>query len=329
MFLTCKIGHSDMLWTPETNMTNITSDLLKTHPKDYAAQIHRIHAHLALGRLDEVNAALLLISPKRGQLSSTALRLGHIPSVRPLPSVKEVKPFSAREAPSVVRPTLCKAFALPLLKSIAAVSPGLAVHIHVVGNDPGTVKVLQRVNLAISITTEDPASYIAATGIVPQQYFGAVRLIRFTELMERSGATLVLMDVDALAKNDCRRLFKIPGDLAMRVRAGRLEIHNQFSACMIKATPAALPYLRAVSRIMGESISNPWWGVDQFALLSAYLALKPISTLIGPKEADIGDYTRDSIIWFTAGTAKRGLASGWPVSDQDPVRYRYSKWFRA
>jgi hypothetical protein len=310
---------------------NVTRDMLKANPGDYLVQINRIVAHLITGRIEEGNAALAAFSEPRTKIPYGKMRFGHIPAADvKLPAVKEIKPLTAKEAMFLsCDPVYAKTFVMPLLKSIAAVSPGLAVHIHMVGNDHMLLPAMQRMNLDISITAEDPDSFIAAAKMKGQHYYGAIRLIRFAEIMERSGSTLCMIDVDALAKNDVRKLFQVPGDLAMRVRAGRLELYNQFSACMVKATPAALPYLRAVSAIMADSMSQPWWGADQFALMSAYLALKPELSFMGPKEADIAAADPDSVIWFTAGTAKRGILLGWPVSDQDPARSRYQQMFRA
>jgi hypothetical protein len=192
------------------------------------------------------------------------------------------------------------AFCAPLLSSILANSPRTRLHIHLMdANAPKIAEVLARSPLDISITHED-------TGGGGRDYYGAVRLIRFAEALEENAGQLWMADVDSLVMGDVGQLFAIEAPAALRVRPGRLEPWNQFSACLVMGTKASLPYYRAVANIIRGSLDRLWWGMDQYALFSAWTALKPEIQLLGPDVAAV-EADKPGLFWFTAGGQKATL----------------------
>ena len=212
-------------------------------------------------------------------------------------------------------------FGVPLLRSMADHGPGSPVHIHVMYHSD---KILREVmglgmNLRLSASYEDISPFVSAHPMERMQYYGAVRFIRFAEALEVNQDQLWICDVDSLFVSDPRRLFEIPGDVAIRVRPGRIPPWHQFSACLVKGTPASRSYFRSVAGILKATLTKGMWGFDQYALFSAWIAHKPNLTLLGPREIDIGDYDRSSLMWFTAGNKKKLL-----LVDQGP----YPELFR-
>jgi len=206
---------------------------------------------------------------------------------------------------------------IPLLVSLSLHSNETPVHIHFFGSNPaGVAAVLSRIGLKSSLTHEDPRPYIERTRIEPLGYYGAARLVRFEEAISQTTSPLWMADVDALSTSP---LPKTTNPLALRVRPGRVEPWNQFSACLIKGSRASLPYFRRVSAILKADLPHAWWGMDQQALYSAWLALKPEIQLIGP---DLASVVEDvpGVLWFTAGLSKTRL-----TTDDTP----YARLFRA
>lgn len=64
-------------------------------------------------------------------------------------------------------------------------------------------------------------------------------------------------------------------------------------------------------------LANPFWGLDQYALFRAYLAIQPSLALFGPEVADVEGVS--GLFSFTAGKSKATLAD-----DDTP----YAKLFR-
>src|SRR6185295_3829354 len=129
-------------------------------------------------------------------------------------------------------------------------------------------------------TSEVAKPFIESAGIAPRFYYNAIRFVRYAEALERSAGPLLMIDVDALVTGDVRPLLEWKMPVALRVRAGRLEPWNQLSACFVLGNAAARPYFRRVADIVKADLKVPFWGLDQYALFSAYLALKPEVTLV-------------------------------------------------
>lgn len=188
-------------------------------------------------------------------------------------------------------------YSVPFLRSLAKHAPGSAVHIHFIGPVPRH----DPLDLQLTTTFEP-----APTSISLREYCGAIRLVRFAQAVAESNQSIVMTDTDAIVTADPRFIFDLPGDTALRIRAGRIEPWNHFSACFVRGTVASKTYLSAVARIIAGSLGNPFWGLDQYALFSAYVQTKPALTLIGPDIASV-DAQHPGLFWFTAGTAKQSL----------------------
>jgi len=185
-------------------------------------------------------------------------------------------------------------FGIVLLRSVADHNPGLRVHIHLMNPDLSLMRFVEPLPLIVSVSHE----------ICPhnRKYYHAARLIRFSEALERCNGSLLMTDTDALVTGS----ISLSGPLALRVRPGRIFPWNQFSACYIRGDASSRPYFRYVSDIVKFSLSRLWWGLDQHALLSGWVGLRPIIDLVGPHVASVENKT-PGLFWYTAGTAKEGL----------------------
>ena len=220
-------------------------------------------------------------------------------------------------------------FVPPLLRSLQRFVPSQRIHIHIMGA-PGDVKPFLKAfrPLRISTTEEQPDDFIRDHKILPDAYYGAARFIRFSEALDHNEGPLWMSDVDELLYGNPRPLFSDAADVALRVRPGRLEPWNQFSACLVMGRPGARDYYRHVSKIVRAAISKSWWGLDQYALFSAYLILKargtlPRFSLLGPDKANVGP-SEGGVFWYTAGKQKARLFQNLPPEDLKP----FEKFFK-
>jgi hypothetical protein len=206
-------------------------------------------------------------------------------------------------------------FGIVLLRSIARTSPDAPVHVHFLDADTSDIAKVETLPLRLTYSAEDSAPFIAALGVKPSDYYGSARLIRFAEALAANPGPLWSCDVDSLVTADIRPLFtEVEGDAMFRVRAGRLEPWNQFSACLFMGSAASRPYFDRVAAILRANLHAPWWGIDQFALFSAWIGLKPAIGLLGPADAAV-DLAVPGRFWFTAGMKRNYLGvDGSPYS---------------
>lgn len=190
-------------------------------------------------------------------------------------------------------------YCIAMLASIAQNSPKTRVHLHLVDVDINAIApVVSAGPLQISVTHE---ASVAQTS----KYYGALRLIRFAEALEKNSGALWMSDVDALVTGAIDQIFHLSSPTALWVRPGRLEPWNQFSACLLMGRRESLPYFRDVANILKASLADAWWGIDQYALFSAWLSQKPRVHLLGP---DLGSLEgTPGLFWYTAGMQKREL----------------------
>jgi hypothetical protein len=212
-------------------------------------------------------------------------------------------------------------FCVPLLVSLGDHSPGLRVHLHIMDPDLEVLAlVANRLKLQITFTHEESLPFINSLGIEAGFYYHSARFIRFAEALEGTAGPLIMIDVDALATGDVRPLLARTDDCALRVRAGRLEPWNQFSACFVLGTDRSRAYFRRVADIVKADLPMSWWGLDQYAMYSAYIGTKPKVALIGP---DIAGVTEDTpgLIWYTAGGRKKDINT-----NQTPYSILFQKY---
>lgn len=213
-----------------------------------------------------------------------------------------------------------KDLCLPLLMSISEHSPGLRCHVHLVDAPEGIEGLSAVIKLNLSFTRES-SGFADADQQTRRAYYHAIRFVRFAEALERNPGPLWIADVDAVVTRDVRPLLSEKAPLAMRMRAGRLNLSSQASACLVLGTARSLDFFRYVSRFLR---GNPlFWGIDQFALFSAFVALKPEIALIGPDLAGV-EVDQPGAFWFTAGKQKRTL-----ITDETPYALEYRRVARA
>ncbi|MGE3332736.1 MAG: hypothetical protein AB7I36_03765 [Rhodospirillaceae bacterium] len=252
--------------------------------------------HLAYGEIDAANDAMERFQQGEPADPKAAMRFGAFPIP---PAIMDLPPVVGTYPEDTAYFLCCdgayfRNFGIVLLRSIADRSPGMRVHMHLMNPDMSLMRFVESLPLKMSLTHETCAP--------SNKYYHAVRLVRFAEALEKNKGSLLMTDVDALAGGDISKV--VDGALAMRVRAGRLAPWNQFSACFIRGDATSRAYFRRVAEIV--KASPLWWGIDQYALYSAWTALKPSIELVGPKTASVID-SEPGIFWFTAGEAKKNL----------------------
>ncbi len=196
-------------------------------------------------------------------------------------------------------------FAAPLLRSLAAQSPGAPIHIHMMDADAEEWRRFAPLNLDITSSSENAATFTALHGIKPENYYNTARLLRFAEAASQSEHTLCTLDADGLVVRDPIRLLK--NGIGLRVRAGRLEPVHHFSACVVTLKNDPTGYANAIVSILRSLMEKPFWGADQYALFAAWLHCHPQLKLYGPETATVDGASTDGILAFTAGSAKGRL----------------------
>jgi len=210
------------------------------------------------------------------------------------------------------------AFAVPLLRSLAATASGTQVHIHLMDSDPGHTATADAfcaslTELAIALSVERP-DLSGADIMTARAYFHAIRFIRFYHHVQIYDKTLWLMDVDGLFNLPPDTFFDAArgSDVAMRVRPGRLEPWNQFNACLFGVAPTsnAEKYLHATAAYIAHFYrKGPLaWGIDQLAMYSAYVDCQrrgtaPSVYLLDEKVLDY-EYQEDGVLWCSSGSTK-------------------------
>ena len=211
-------------------------------------------------------------------------------------------------------------FATPLMRSVQSHSPGCQVHIHAMMPQQAHAELIAKEveklsDLAIRVTGEVIPPKIAQNQLAAGCYYHGVRFIRLAQYLEAGSSTMWLVDVDAIVNRDIRPVFEkmTNKDVGLRIRPGRTEPWNQFSACLVAASPSpnSKAYFRLVSAYLFNLLAGPGlaWGADQLALFGVhrYLAEKsdaPDLVFWGPDVTDVSDYEPDSFFWFAAGKKK-------------------------
>jgi len=208
-----------------------------------------------------------------------------------------------------------KSLCVPLLMTIAEQSPGVRCHVHLIDSPDEIRSLASKLPLEMTFTREE-SGLLNADKRDRWNYYNAVRFIRFAEALERNPGPLWISDVDALVTKDVRAMLSTKSPLAMRLRAGRLSPNEQASACLVLGTSRSVAFFQYVSRFLR---AKPFfWGIDQFALFSAFVALRPELELIGPETAGVVD-DAPGTFWYTAGANKLTL-----LKDETP----YARAFR-
>lgn len=239
------------------------------------------------------------------------------------PEVHELKPQDETHANTFFLPCDCgyfRNFGLPLLRSIAAQGAAAGVHLHLFARGADEARAalaaaesVAKISLRVTAEYQDTGRHFTQDAD-HREYYHAARFLRFAEVLETSRAVLWLMDVDALLHGNPDRAFAALGDaeLGMRIRSGRAEPWNVFSACLIAArpTPGTKAYFRVVAAYLAHAMesANLYWGTDQLALFAAYLVLNARGAFprCAPWPEEIADVLSrpNGVFWFTAGLKK-------------------------
>jgi Tfp pilus assembly protein PilF len=236
------------------------------------------------------------------------------------------------------------AFAVPMIRSLAHVSPGAQLHVHIM--DGSDAELAGALDLCRSLTTLKIALTAETTGLAKTDkmaarcYYHAVRFIRYHDLIRRYQRTVWLMDVDALFHRDPHEMYKVLADkdAAFRIRAGRFEPWNQFNACIVAASPkpASLAYFRLIAAYIAHfhQRNTLRWGIDQLAMYGAFEYMRdegkaPSLAFLDDRAIDY-DYLEDGIVWCNSGAAKFQQLNRNPDGSliiDDPVRAKYVRLF--
>jgi Tfp pilus assembly protein PilF len=236
------------------------------------------------------------------------------------------------------------AFAVPMIRSLAHVSPGAQLHVHIM--DGSDAELAGALDLCRGLTTLKIALTAETTGLARTDkmaarcYYHAVRFIRYHDLIKRYRRTIWLMDVDALFHRDPHEMYKVLGeqDAAFRIRAGRFEPWNQFNACIVAASPrpASLAYFRLIAAYIAHfhQRNTLRWGIDQLAMYGVFEYLRdegkaPSLAFLDDRALDY-DYREDGIVWCNSGAAKFQQLNRNPDGSlivDDPVRAKYVRLF--
>lgn len=242
--------------------------------------------------------------------SAKGLELGSVAQARPVVGDYPREPSFFFGCDGVFFQSFC----IPLLASIAEHSPGVRCHVHLMDAKPGIESLASPLRLSLSYTREQ-------TGLTDKQarwdYYNAFRFVRFAEALSVNPGPLWIADVDGLATKDVRPLLRSTWPLALRMRPGRSEAHNHVSACLVLGTAESRPFFEYVSAFIR---SRPlFWGIDQLALLAAYVALKPSVELIGPDLTGVEE-DKPGMLWFTGSSSKLRL-----LTDDTPYALEFRR----
>lgn len=162
-------------------------------------------------------------------------------------------------------------------------------------------------------------------------YYHAVRFIRFYRILKQATHPVWLMDVDALFHRIPQGLFDSLGDkdCAFRIRPGRTEPWNQFSAGIVGARPTALPYFKAIAQYLTFTKGKWFWGIDQLAMYLAWVALKDKSS-VSFLDNRVFNLSCDDegIVWILGGKDKFDMLAGKEFDPTTP-QGRYAAKFRS
>ncbi len=345
-------------------------ELFFTHARAYLAEFEAAYAALAMdprdagaqiglglarfSRGDRSGAEALFGAQSGGILNAARFSPDFHEALRAMPDAELTEGLApvvtlrppVRDAGGVLYlscdPVYAANFGLPLLCSLRKASPDTPVHLHLIDATPEDTKRFtafceRLAPLRFALTAENPG-----LGDLPKQeariYFHAVRLIRFYEALKLYTCPLWMTDVDALANAPLAGLFaRLAGkDLALRIRPGRLEPQNQFSACAIGVAPndRARAYMRQVAAYIAyfRRHGGMRWQIDQLALYSVFADLQDLGTapalgLIGEMDVVLDRY-QGGTLWMTAGAQKFGFIER-EAQGAAPADTHYARAFAA
>lgn len=206
----------------------------------------------------------------------------------------------------------------PLAASIDRNAPGTCLHVHVVNPAPGTgdrLAALQRhlARTALSWTRET-ADLAALPEAARPVYYAGIRFLRATQVLERTGRPLLLLDVDSLVNAPLDPILVLVGDadvgLRQRFHIGKAVARVAVGTLYLGSTLRTLRFLRDVDLRIGRDLlaGRPEWFLDQLAIYRALLIHRcsPLGLRVGAFPVGAADwkFAPSSPIWSAAGDRK-------------------------
>ena len=328
----------------------ITSKLARHNQSDHWAQMTNGLALFASGKHAEAQKNFQMVAEATGNAMATAIRFdeqffsylsetSEADLLEGLPALEVAQSHEFDDGDILYlscNATYFDDFAVPLLRSLNAISNKSRVHIHLMDSSPEHTELacefcqdLRNIDTAISVERPD---FQDKDIVAVRSYFHAIRFIRFYQHLKTYDQTLWLMDVDGLFNQPPDGVFSGMGqaDVAMRVRPGRLEPWNQLNACMVGVRPseAGLRYIHLVSAYIAHFYKRDVlpWGIDQLAMYSAFHDLQrreqaPDLFFLDDTVLDY-EYRDDGIVWCSSGSTKyTALNRGQVENDPDATAF--------
>ncbi len=207
-------------------------------------------------------------------------------------------------------------FARSLAGSLDANAPGHDLHLHVFNPEPGfDVEVAAlRARLGHTVLTVSRERRAGADPL----YFSNMRLVRLYQIMSACGRTVLSLDADSLVRGPLNGLdgALAAADIAIPLRPELAEVGQKMLATtlVLRATPAALEYLRRVSCYILNCYHEDRlaWYLDQSVLYLVHrmMATRGGAPALAALPATYADSTLapESSIWAAKGDRKTAPA---------------------
>lgn len=209
-------------------------------------------------------------------------------------------------------------YASPLIGSfVHHREPGTLFHLHLFDTTEdeaaGVLRRAEKLGSSQFMLTREWTGLRAADSRAPASqaargYYHAIRYVRFREFLDRHpGVPALIVDADMLFNRPPEGFFEALGahDMICPVGAGRLEIHNQLTACAVGFGPTA--HARKYMHRVAAYLFLCWqqgrlpWGVDQAALYAVYMAMaaggEALDLVDLPTAVFDIDFGNESVLW--------------------------------
>lgn len=207
-------------------------------------------------------------------------------------------------------------FAIALLLSAQQSGSRLAFHFHVLNPDDGTRAMIDAIrarvpDLRVDFTAE---TWPARGPNSDRVYYASSRLLIARQIMERTGAGVVIADADVLFRRapDAMLRQETAGFDLATVHYWGEPMCNRYNASffVIRRTPLSLLFLRMVEEFLAQNFRSCFlWMIDQVALFCCEYRLAAVTqgaikTRHWPESVVSIHQLPDSPIWSGATTAK-------------------------
>ncbi|WP_420547096.1 hypothetical protein [Curvivirga sp.] len=149
---------------------------------------------------------------------------------------------------------------------LKAVNDKAPVHLHLVNPEEGQVESLSQMEISYSIETQ--------TERASSPYYACGRFLVLPELLEKTSANIIMLDVDLIQINEFEKLveqasLKDISYFAMRTLIPWLRHHAAF--IYWTNNEAVKRYASILQKLLWEKLAGTNWYVDQLAMTSLYI----------------------------------------------------------